>query len=129
MASPTGRTNKRLVRDTKRGGELLEEFSAAARKIHSGFDKLNKRQQRHIVTQLSLQRFEPDNSEYSNKNIKNKMLSYLGVASGEYDDTNVVGKDSAGRPKRMYEQKSKNPSGFAYGGAVHRGRKAMRGSD
>ena len=120
----TGRDTKELVKDTKTGGELLEEFGSAARKLHPGFDKLNKRDKRAVVTKLSLQRYFPDDSEYSNKKIRNDILSRLGVASGEYDDYVTTDRDSAGRAKTMKEQKEQNPAGFAIGGMVHRGRKA-----
>ena len=125
----TGRDTKELVESTKRGGELLEEFSGAARKLHPGFDKLNKQDKRAVVTLLSLQRYNPDDSEYSNKNIRNDILSRLGVASGEYDDSITIDRDSAGRAKTLKKQKEQNPTGFAVGGMIHRGRKAMRGAD
>lgn len=125
----TGRDNTDIVKRTKRGAELLEEFSGAARKLHPGFDKLNKQQQRSVVTMLSLQRYSPDDPEYSNKNIRNKILSELGVASGEYDEYTTVDRDSAGRAKTLKDQKEQNPAGYAQGGMVHRGRKAMRGAD
>jgi hypothetical protein len=125
----TGRDTKEIVKRTKRGGELLEEFSGAARKLHPGFDKLNKQDKRAVVTLLSLQRYNPDDSEYSNKNIRNDILSRLGVASGEYDDSITIDRDSAGRAKTLKKQKEQNPTGFAVGGMIHRGRKAMRGAD
>jgi hypothetical protein len=117
------------VKRTKRGVELLKEFSGAARKLHPGFDKLSKQDKRAIVTKLSLQRYNPEDPEYSNENIRNAILSGLGVASGKYDEYTTVDRDSAGRTKTLKEQKEQNPAGFAIGGMVHRGRKAMRGAD
>ena len=93
------------------------------------FRKLNKQDKRAVVTKLSLQRHFPDESEYSNKNIRNDILSRLGVASGEYDDSITIDRDSAGRAKTLKKQKEQNPTGFAVGGMIHRGRKAMRGAD
>lgn len=125
----TGRDTGEIVKRTKRGVELLEEFSGAARKLHPGFDKLSKQDKRAIVTKLSLQRYNPEDPEYSNEKIRNAILSGLGVASGEYDEYTTVDRDSAGREKTMKEQKEQNPAGFALGGMAHRGRKAMRGAD
>ena len=51
-------------------------------------------------------------------------MSRLGVASGEYDDYDTVGRDSAGRSITRKKQSEKNPQGFKYGGKVCRGRKA-----
>lgn len=119
-----GRDDSKAVKSTKRGGELLEEFSGAARKLHPGFDKLSKQDKRAIVTKLSLQRHFPDDSEYSNKKIRNNILSRLGVATGEYDDYMTTDRDSAGRPKTLGDQKKQNPTGYAQGGMIHRGRKA-----
>jgi len=130
MVNPASKApSKSRMKRTTRGIELLEEFSGAARKLHSGFDKLTKKQQRDIAVQLSLQRYEPDDPKYSNKNIRNEILSYLGVASGEFDDYETVERDSAGRGQTRKQQKEKNPAGYAHGGMVHRGRKAMRGAD
>tara|TARA_B100000085_G_scaffold208575_1_gene192381 strand:- start:454 stop:840 length:387 start_codon:yes stop_codon:yes gene_type:complete len=125
----TGRDTRDIVKRTKRGVELLKEFSGAARKLHPGFDKLSKQDKRAIVTKLSLQRYNPEDPEYSNENIRNAILSGLGVASGKYDEYTTVDRDSAGRTKTLKEQKEQNPAGFAIGGMVHRGRKAMRGAD
>jgi len=125
----TGRDTKEIVKNTKTGGELLEEFSGAARKLHPSFDKLNKQDKRAVVTKLSLQRYFPDDSNYSNKNIRNDILSRLGVASGEYDDYMTTDRDSAGRAKTLKDQKEQNPAGYAHGGKIHRGRQAMRGAD
>ena len=61
--------------------------------------------------------------------VQNEILSFLGVASGKYDDYDATGKDSAGRDKDLIDQKEQNPAGFALGGMAHRGRKAMRGAD
>ena len=125
----TGRDTTELVKSTKRGGELLEQFRSAARKLHSGFDKLSKQDQLAVVTRLSLQRHFPDDSDYSDKKIRNDILSRLGVASGEYDDYMTTDRDSSGRAKTLGDQKKQNPAGYAVGGMVHRGRKAMRGAD
>jgi len=125
MVNPAAKApSKSKLRHTKRGLDLLREFSGAARDLHSGFDKLSKKEQKTIAVQLSLQKYYPDNPKYSNKNIRNEILSYLGVASGEFDDYKAVGKDSAGRDKVRIEQKEKNPAGYAFGGRLHRGRKA-----
>ena len=121
--------SKFSVKATMADAELVAKHSGAARKLHSGFDKLTKKQQKTIANRLSLQKYFPDDPDYSNKNIRNKILSYLGVASGEFDDLKAIGKDSYGEDKLLLEQKHKNPAGFAGGGMVHRGRKAMRGAD
>ena len=125
----TGRDTKKLVKSSKEGGELIAEFSSAARKLHPGFDKLSQRDKRAVVTKLSLQRYYPDDSDYTDTKIRNDILSRLGVASGEYDDYMTTDRDSAGREKTLGEQKKQNPAGYAQGGMVHRGRKAMRGAD
>ena len=120
----TGRDDSKAVKSSKEGGELIAEFSSAARKLHPGFDKLSQRDKRAIVTKLSLQRYFPDDSDYSNKKIRNDILSRLGVASGEYDDYMTTDRDGAGREKTLGEQKKQNPAGYAQGGMIHRGRQA-----
>lgn len=125
MVNPAAKApSKTKLRRTKRGLDLIREFGGAARDLHSGFDKLSKKEQKSIAVSLSLQRHYPDNPQYSNKNIRNEILSYLGVASGEFDDYKAMGKDSAGRDKIRKEQEEKNPAGYAFGGRLHRGRKA-----
>ena len=114
----------------------LKKYSPKLRKLHPGFDKLTVRQKRSIVNKKWLadnipEEYGPEGSEkqYTDKAIRNEILSFLGVASGQYDDYDTTGKDSAGRDKDLIDQKEQNPAGFAVGGMIHRGRKAMRGAD
>tara|TARA_B100001287_G_scaffold68070_1_gene55836 strand:- start:1455 stop:1871 length:417 start_codon:yes stop_codon:yes gene_type:complete len=114
----------------------LKKYGPQMRKLHPGFDKLTTKQKRTIVNKKWLadnvpEEYGPKGSkdQYTDKRIRNEILSYLGVASGKYDDYDTTGKDSAGRAKDLIDQKEQNPAGFAVGGMVHRGRKAMRGAD
>lgn len=127
MVSPAGKApSKTKVKRDISSAESIAKHGPALKKLHSGFSKLNKRQQSVVATSKALQGYFPDDPDYSDKSIRNKILSYLGVASGEFDDHKTVGRDSAGRRKLKSEQKKKNPAGFAYGGVAHpsRGRKA-----
>ena len=112
----TGKTGEALVKYGK--------FRDALMKITPLVDKLDARNKRAVAVLKSLQGFEPDNPEYSDSEIKKSILSRLGVASGEFDDYNIIGRDSAGRGKTRKEQKEKSPRGFKSGGKVCRGRKA-----
>ena len=115
------------IKETKRTGEALVRYSKfrdSLMKITPLVDKLNARDKSAVAVLKSLQGFEPDNPEYSDSAIRKSIMSRLGVASGKYDDTDVVGKDSRGNPKMKYQQKEKSPRGFKSGGKVHRGRKA-----
>jgi hypothetical protein len=115
------------IKETKRTGEALirySKFRDSLMKITPLVDKLNAKDKSAVAVLKSLQGFEPDNPEYSDSEIRKSIMSRLGVASGKYDDTDVVGKDSRGRPKMKYEQEKMNPRGFKSGGKVHRGRKA-----
>jgi len=115
------------IKETKRTGEALVRYSKfrdSLMKITPLVDKLNARDKSAVAVLKSLQGFEPDNPEYSDSEIRKSIMSRLGVASGKYDDTDVVGKDSRGRPKMKYQQQEKSPRGFKSGGKVHRGRKA-----
>ncbi len=113
----TGKTVKGLIK--------YGEFRDSLREITPLVDKLNARAKRHVATLKSLQRFEPENPEYSNAAIKKEIMSSLGVASGEFDDYDTIGRDSAGRSKLAVEQKEQNPRGFKRGGKVCRGRSAQ----
>lgn len=112
----TGKTGKALVKYSK--------FRDALMKITPLVDKLSLKDKRHVATMKSLQGYMPDDPEYSDSEIRKEILSSLGVASGKFDDYNIISRDSAGRGKTRKEQKEKNPRGFKSGGKVHRGRKA-----
>ena len=114
----------------------LKKYGPEMRRLHRGFDKLTTRQKRNILNKKWLsvnapEEYGPKGSrkQYTDKAIRNEILSYLGVASGQYDDYDTTGRDSAGREKDLKDQKEQNPAGFSIGGKVHRGRKAMRGAD
>ena len=112
---------------TKKTGDALikyDKFRGSLMKITPLVDKLNAKDKKAVSVLKSLQGFYPDNPEYSDSEIKKSIMSKLGVASGEYDDYDTVGKDSAGRSKTRKKQAEKNPRGFRHGGKVHRGRKA-----
>ena len=109
----TGTTVKGLLK--------YEEFRDSLLKITPLADKLNARGKRHVATLKSLQRFDPDNPEYSNDTIRKEIMSRLGVASGEFDDYDTIGRDSAGRSKLAIDQKEQNPRGFKHGGKVCHG--------
>jgi hypothetical protein len=130
MVNPAGKApSRRKVKSVNSTAKDIAELAPSLRKLHSGFDKLTKRQKSSIANRKALQEYYPDNPRYSNDSIRKEILSYLGVAAGEFDTHTPIGEDSAGRVKTLAKDKEKNPAGFAYGGAVHRGRKAMRGSD
>tara|TARA_R100001126_G_C4825418_1_gene148966 strand:- start:479 stop:859 length:381 start_codon:yes stop_codon:yes gene_type:complete len=112
----TGKTGEALVKYGK--------FRDSLMKITPLVDKLNAKDKRAVAVMKSLQGFYPDKSEYSDSEIKKSILSRLGVASGKFDDYDIVGRDSVGRGTTRKEQKEKNPRGFKSGGKVHRGRKA-----
>lgn len=130
MVNPAGKApSKTRAKRAGYAAKNLVEYGPALRKMHSGFDKLSRREQVNLARKKYLQEAFPDDPDYSNKAIRNQLLSYLGVASGKYDDSTTVKKDSDGRERSLYDQKFDNPAGFAHGGAVHKGRKAMRGAD
>lgn len=130
VVNPAGKAPTKLrVRGQGYRVEDLKKYGPALRKMHSGFDKLDRRQQALLANRKSLQEHYPDEVRYTDKAIRNQLLSYLGVASGEFDDYKAIGKDSAGREQTRKKQERKNPAGFAHGGTVHKGRKAMRGAD
>lgn len=130
MVNPAGRTPSRTrVRKELSQAEFVREFTPRLEKLHSGFNKLKPKDKHAIAVKKNLQQWYPDNEDYSDETIRKEILSRLGVASGQFDDYKAVGKDSAGRDKTRKKQEEKNPAGFAFGGRVHRGRKAMRGSD
>ena len=112
----TGETGEALIEYGKFRGPLM--------KITPLVDKLNARDKKAAAVFKSLQGYYPDNPEYSNAEIRKYIMSKLGVASGKYDDHDVIGRDSAGEPKTLHDQKRKNPRGFKRGGKVCRGRKA-----
>ena len=112
----TGKTGESLVK--------YGEFRDALMKITPLVDKLSTRDKRAVAVMKSLQGYQPDNPAYSDSEIKKEIMSYLGVASGQFDDYNIIGRDSAGRGKTKKEQKEKSPRGFKSGGKVCRGRKA-----
>ena len=112
----TGKTGEALIRYGKFRDSLME--------ITPLVDKLNAKDKSAVAVLKSLQGFYPDNPEYSNSEIKKSILSRLGVASGKFDDYNIIGRDSSGRGKTKKEQKEKSPRGFKSGGKVCRGRKA-----
>ena len=115
------------IKETKKTGEALVKYSKfrdSLMEITPLVDKLNAKDKRAVAVLKSLQGFDPDNPEYSDSEIRKSIMSKLGVASGEYDDYDTVGRDSAGRSKTRKKQAEKNPRGFRYGGKVHRGRKA-----
>ena len=115
------------VTTTGKIGEALVKygkFRDSLMKITPLVDKLNAKDKRAVAVLKSLQGFDPDNPEYSDSAIKKSIMSKLGVASGEYDDYDTVGRDSAGRSKTRKKQQEKNPRGFRHGGKVCRGRKA-----
>ena len=115
------------IKETKKTGEALVKYSKfrdALMKITPLVDKLNARDKKAVAVMKSLQGYEPDNPEYSDSEIRKEIMSSLGVASGKFDDYNIIGRDSVGRGTTRKEQKEKNPRGFKSGGKVHRGRKA-----
>ncbi len=115
------------IKETKRTGEALIKYSKfrdALMKITPLVDKLSLKDKKAIAVMKSLQGYQPDNPDYSDSEIKKEIMSYLGVASGQFDDYNIIGRDSSGRGKTKKEQKEKSPRGFKSGGKVHRGRKA-----
>ena len=113
----TGKTGEALVK--------YGEFRDSLMKITPLVDKLNAKDKRAVAVLKSLQGFYPDESKYSDSEIRKSIMSRLGVASGDFDDYNIIGRDSSGRGKTKKEQKEKNPRGFKSGGKVHRGRKAI----
>ncbi len=106
----------------------VAKHSPALTKLVPAFSKLNKRQQGAVATLKSLQGYYPDDKKYSNKKIKEKIFSYLGVASGEYDEGKKVGENELGDVTRS-SQKRIMPEGYAHGGKIHRGRKAASSAD
>jgi len=130
MANPKSKTPKQsTVEDTEDRASYIKKHRGALKKITPLFDKLNFKQQGSVAILKNLQKYYPDDEKYSDNTIRNRILSELGVASGEYDDLNVVQKDSAGREKTLKQQKKENPAGFAHGGRVHRGRRAASSSE
>jgi hypothetical protein len=112
----TGKTGEALVK--------YGEFRDSLMKITPLVDKLNARDKRAVATMKSLQGLLEDNSDYTDSKIKEEIMSRLGVASGRFDDYNIIGRDSSGTGKTKKEQKEMNPRGFRHGGKVHRGRVA-----
>jgi hypothetical protein len=115
------------IKETKRTGEALVKYSKfrdSLMKITPLVDKLNARDKRAVATMKSLQGLLEDNSDYTDSKIKEEIMSRLGVASGRFDDYNIIGRDSSGTGKTKKEQKEMNPRGFRHGGKVHRGRVA-----
>ena len=84
----TGKTGESLVK--------YGEFRDALMKITPLVDKLSTRDKRAVAVMKSLQGYQPDNPAYSDSEIKKEIMSYLGVASGQFDDYNIIGRDSAG---------------------------------
>jgi hypothetical protein len=101
----------------------VAKHSSALTKLVPAFSKLNKRQQGAIATLKSLQGHYPDDKKYTDKIIKERIFSYLGVASGEYSEHKKVGENEKGDVTRS-SQKRMMPKGYAHGGKIHRGRKA-----
>ena len=125
MVNPAGRTPSRTrVRKELSQAEFVREFTPRLEKIHSGFNKLTPKAKHAMAVKKNLQQWYPDNEDYSDETIRKEILSELGVASGQFDDYKAVGKDSAGRKETRKKQREKNPAGFAFGGRLHRGRKA-----
>ena len=115
------------IEKTKKTGDALieyDKFRDSLMKITPLVDKLNAKDKKAVSVLKSLQGFEPDNPKYSDSEIKKSIMSRLGVASGEYDDYDTVGRDSAGRGITRKKQEEKSPRGFKSGGKVCRGRKA-----
>ena len=129
ITNPRAKSQKYKVRGMQSDIETIKEHSAAARKLHPGFDKLSKSDKLDVAVRFALRKFKPDDPDVTDKAIRNMILSSLGVAAGEFDEYTPTDKDSAGRAKTLKDQKEQNPAGFAAGGMVHRGRKAMRGAD
>jgi len=116
--------SKEVIESAEHIAGNVAKHSPALTKLVPAFSKLNKRQQGAVATLKSLQGYYPDDKKYSNKKIKDKIFSYLGVASGEYDDYKPVGKDDKGLVTTS-DQKRMMPEGYAHGGKIHRGRKAI----
>jgi hypothetical protein len=108
---------------------MYGKFRDSLMEITPLVDKLNAYDKEAVAVKKSLQGFDPDNPKYSDSEIKKSILSRLGVASGKYDDYDVVTRDSAGNPVTRKEQKEQNPSGFRYGGKVSRGRPAQSSAE
>lgn len=128
MAKPTS-AGMKTTKETGKAIDKVAEYRSELMKITPLFEKLPLKKQRYAATLKSLQGYYPDNPEYSNKAIKRQILSDLGVASGQYDDYQSVGKDSAGREVTKKQQKEMAPKGFAHGGKVCRGRKASSSAE
>ena len=114
-----------MPREIDKAIKKYKKFKDALMKITPLVEKLNTADKEAVAIKKSLQGFEPDNPNYSDSEIKKSILSRLGVASGKYDDYEVVSRDSAGNPMTRKEQREQNPSGFRYGGKVSRGRPAQ----
>lgn len=134
MVNPAGKApSKSRVKDSMSDSERIRKHGPAIKKFFPQFSQLTKPQQASLALNYAVQDYMKDSKhyeeDYSNKGIREKGLRFLGVAAGKAGRTETVGEDDAGRPKYMFQQKEKNPAGYAYGGRIHRGRKAMRGSD
>lgn len=130
MANPkTKGPSRSVIKNMESTAETIKKHSGALKKLSPHFDKLNFKQKGAVAVLKNLQGYYPEDEQYSDKSIRNRILSELGVASGKFDDFKTVGRDSAGREQTRKEQKKKNPAGFAHGGMVHRGRKASGSSE
>ena len=117
MAKPT--PSKETVRRTVHYRKMIDKHGPALRKLIPGFDKLPKKMQGKAANRKNLQQYYPDDEVYSDEGIT---AMVLGLASMDFHS---VGKDSAGRKKSLGEVKKLAPSGYNYGGKVHRGRRAQ----
>jgi len=131
MANPKGKTpSRKEIKDMQTVSERIKKYGPQIKKFFPYFDKLNTKQKNSLALKKSIQSIMDDDDEnYTDEAIRNEGLSMLGVRSGRFDSTKTVGKDSAGKPKYVFEQREQNPAGFAHGGMVHRGRKASSSSE
>lgn len=135
MVNPAGKApSKTKLRKELSQAEFIQEFTPRLTKIHSGFNKLKPKDKHAMAVKKNLQQWYPDEEDYSDKTIRKEILSKLGVASGKYDSNRAVsaptyGKSGGRSERQLSSEKKSMPAGYAHGGRIHRGRKAMRGSD
>ena len=110
MANPKSKGPSRsTVKNMESTAANIKKHSGALKKLSPYFDKLNFKQKGVVAVLKNLQEYYPDDDQYSDKSIRNRILSELGVASGKFDDFKTVGRDSAGREQTRKEQKKKTP--------------------
>ena len=130
MVNPAGRTPSRTrVRKELSQAEFVREFTPRLEKIHAGFNKLKPKDKHAMAVKKNLQQWYPDEENYSDETIRKEILSKLGVASGKYDSSRAVsaptyGKSGGQSERRLSSEKKSMPAGYAFGGKLHRGRKA-----